>query len=82
MPGDPNRDARVAVARRRVGRAAGLLRDARRDLSALSDGADTIAVVHVTDDPSTQEVLGLLRVARAARPGGVDVVILARPDTG
>lgn len=83
MAHDPDRVARATVARRRINRAAGLLREARTDLAHASDGADTIAVVHVDagDQAALEEVVASARLG-ATRPGGVDVVILARPTPG
>lgn len=81
MPPDPVRVARAASARRRVKRAAGLLREAASDLAASSEGADTIGVVHAVDARTVTEAQDLVRVAQA-RHGRVDVVILARPDDG
>lgn len=79
MPHGGEQAARIAAARRRVKRAAGFLRDAAADLSVvLSEGGDTIGVVHVVDDATARSAADLVRVAHA-RHGDVDVVILARP---
>lgn len=72
------RNARAVIARRRIKRAAGLLREAVQDLAALSDGADTIATVHVDDADSVGDAANVIRVAQS-RYGDLDVVILARP---
>ena len=71
--------ARAGIARRRVKRAAGLLREVTRDLSALSGDADTLGVVHVDSDADVHGLHALVTGARAKHPEGVDVVILARP---
>lgn len=72
---------RAVIARRRLKRAAGLLREATADLAALSGDADTIGVVQVNDEQSAQEALAMMRVA-LTQHGSLDVVILAPPRNG
>jgi len=79
-PNSPNGSAAEA-ARRKVNRAAGLLRDAAAELAALvSDDVETVGIVRVHDveslEDARQTALGGL-----ARHGMVDVVVIARPRT-
>jgi hypothetical protein len=71
--------AAVASARRRVRRAAGLLREATRDLALASDSTDTVAVVHVYDDDEAQvdDAVEAVRHAAGQYPAGIAVVVLA-----
>lgn len=78
MPPDPSLLA-AEQARRRVKRAAGLLREASRDLArATSDAPGIIATVSVVDADTEAQALALLRLERARR-GELDVVLLPRP---
>jgi hypothetical protein len=71
--------ARVADARRRVKRAGGLLREAAADLAAaLSDGPDTLGIVHVTNAHTADTAHALITAARM-KADSFDVIILARP---
>jgi hypothetical protein len=71
--------AAVALARRRVKRAGGLLREAASDLAAaLSGDATTFGVVHASDEHTIAEATAAVRLA-VERHGAVDVVIVAEP---
>lgn len=70
--------ARAEAARRKVKRAAGLLKDAGRDLAALTEGTDALGVICAHDQPSMRTVSDLIRLG-VGRYGAVDVVVIARP---
>jgi len=71
--------AAVEAARRRINRAAGLLREAGAELAALAaDDVETVGSLRVHDNDSLQEAIDL--VARGLlRHRTVDVVVIARP---
>lgn len=70
--------AAADAARRKVKRAAGLLKDAARDLAAAADGQEALGVIRAHDAASTQAALELVRLG-VGRHGGVDVIVIARP---
>lgn len=74
---DPARAAGEA-ARRKVNRAAGLLRDAARDLASLADGNTIVGVQRVHDSETVASARELIATG-AARHGAVDVIVIARP---
>jgi len=71
--------AAAEAARRKVNRAAGLLRDASAELAALAaDDVETVGITRVHDNDSLQDAIDL--VARGLlRHRAVDVVVIARP---
>jgi len=70
--------ATAESARRRVKRASGLLRDAARDLMAITEGQEALGVHHVHDTESVQGARDLISMG-VARYGAVDVIVIARP---
>lgn len=72
------RQAAAEAARRRVRRAAGLLREASRDLAAATGGDTALGVIRAHDPPSAQSAHDLIALG-IARHGAVDVVVVARP---
>lgn len=77
MRGEAQR-ATLELARRRVKRAAGQLREASADIAAALGDTDTVGVVHATKTTDAQTVAALVRLG-LDRYGEVDVVVLARP---
>ena len=72
-------EAAAEVARRKVNRAAGLLRDAQAELAALvADDVEMVGIVRVHDADSLQDACDLAAHGRV-RHGIVDVVVIARP---
>lgn len=65
-------------ARRRVRRASGLLREAARDLAALTEGLESLGTQHAHDLESINAARDLISLG-VARHGAVDVVVIARP---
>lgn len=73
------RTAKVELARRRVKRAAGQLREAARDLgAALEDDADVVGVTRATWPADVRNVTAAVQRA-VDRYGEVQVVVIARP---
>jgi hypothetical protein len=68
----------VELARRKVNRASGLLRDASRALAALAEGQDTLGVLRAHDEQSLAGAHELIELG-VARHGAVVVVVIARP---
>lgn len=75
---DPIEAAGTEAARRKVKRAAGLLRDAGRELAVLTDGPTVLAASCVHDDATAAHVADVIADA-IRRHGAVDVVVTARP---
>lgn len=75
---DAASSAAAEVARRRVKRAGGLLREAVRDLAALADGPTAVGVTRVHDQATAEAARELIALG-VGRHGAVDVVVLARP---
>lgn len=68
------------AARRKVKRAASLLRDAGRDLARTLD-ADIVAAAEATTEQEAAQAAQLVRVAFAEAPGPVEVLVLSHPPT-
>jgi len=66
-------------ARRKVKRAAGLLKDATRDLAALTEGQQALGVLRVHDMNTVNDARDLISLG-VARHGAVDVIVIARPN--
>jgi hypothetical protein len=75
---DVEQTAAAEVARRKVRRASGLLREAGEALAGLVDGEDTVGVLRAHDEGSRAQAQELVTVG-CARYGAVDVVVIARP---
>lgn len=71
-------EAGAESARRKLKRAAGLIRDATADLAAVSGGQAALGVTRVHDVRSRADVLALIDLG-VGRHGAVDVVVVARP---
>jgi hypothetical protein len=70
------RQAATEAARTKVKRAAGLLRDASRDLAQAAE--PPLGTIHVADLDTVRQVRDLISVG-VARYGAVDVIVLPRP---
>ena len=73
-----SQQAAAESARRRVRRAAGLLKEATRDLAAAVDGQTSLGTVHVHDASSAESARDLIALG-VGRHGAVDVIVIARP---
>jgi hypothetical protein len=70
--------AAVETAKRKIKRAGGLLKDATRDLAALTEGQDALGVLRAQDRQSIDAARDLISVS-VAHYGAVEVIVLARP---
>lgn len=70
--------AAVEAAKRKVKRANGLLKDAARDLAAITEGQNALGVLRAQDTPSIDAARDLISVS-VAHYGAVEVIVIARP---
>lgn len=70
--------AAAESARRKVRRAAGLLKDTMQVIADLLDGPNVLGVSRAHDRSSIEDVQRLISLG-VARHGAVDVVVIARP---
>lgn len=76
----PDQQAVIEAARRRLNRAAGLLRETSRELAEAAAGGDDVQSVHRAHDRDSIDAARALIALAVARHGAVDVVVIARPN--
>ena len=69
-------DRRALATRKKVKRAASLVREASRELAQAFD-CDVVAAAHVRDERDLERAAQMLQVAFARQPGPIDIIVTA-----